>query len=119
VALNSRVFSVVTRQWRFHSASDQQIADFLKAKVYWLAKLGHAKLAVADPIDQLYLGADAAKMLSAAKQLAQAGLISLEGENAFATAALNALGAEIEGRTRRSLDELNAKHQFERETQKV
>jgi len=119
VALNSRVFSVVTRQWRFHTATDEQIAEFLKAKVYWLTKLGQAHVAINDPIDQLYLGADAAKLPAIAQKLAQAGWLTLEAENAAATATLNAQGPQIEAQTRQVLDDLNAKHQFERETQKV
>jgi hypothetical protein len=66
-----------------------------------------------------YLNADAARLVAAAQKLASQGLITLNGEYATATSALQGKAAEIEARMKKALDDLNAKHAFERETQKA
>lgn len=119
IHLNSRVFSIVQKRWTFQNATDDQLTEFLAAKVYWVHKTGIFKVLVNDSIDQLYLNATGERMMAAAKKLASQGMVSLEGENAVPTDALKALGPQLEAKTKRVLEELDAKHQFERETQKA
>jgi hypothetical protein len=119
VHLSSRMFSMVTHKFTFQNANDDQLADFLKSKAYWAKKLGEPNTWVTDPVEQLYLNADANRLLAVAGKLAATGLITLNGERATATEALMAMAAEIEGRMQKALAELNAKHAFERETQKA
>jgi hypothetical protein len=119
VHLSSRMYSVVTRKFTFQNASDDQLVEFLKTKIYFAAKRGEAKSWITDPVEQVYLNADAARLAAAAQKLASQGLITLNGEYATATAALQTKSAEIEGRMKKALDDLNAKHAFERETQKA
>lgn len=113
-SLSSRAFSIVSRKFTFQNASDDQIEDFLRTKAYWLAKLGQPKFQVTDPVEQQYLGTDAAHLVAAAEKLAQNGSITLNGEEASATDNLMKRGSEIEGKTRKTLEDLEAKHAYER-----
>jgi hypothetical protein len=119
VQLSSRVFSVVTREFTFHRAEDAQLAEFLRAKAYWMHKNGEVRIWVADPVEQLYLGATKERLMATAEKLQSLGTLALEGESARATEALLAQGHEIEGHTQDALTYLASKHQFERETQKA
>jgi hypothetical protein len=119
VHLSSRMYSVVTRRFTFQNASDEQLVEFLKTKIYFAAKRGESKSWITDPVEQVYLNADAARLVAAAQKLASQGLITLNGEYATATSALQGKAAEIEARMKKALDDLNAKHAFERETQKA
>jgi hypothetical protein len=119
VHLSSRMYSVVTRQFTFQNATDEQLQEFLKTKVYFSTKLGEPKAWITDPVEQVYVNADAARLAAAAQKLASQGLITLNGEYATANSALQAKSGEIEARMKKALDDLNAKHAFERETQKA
>jgi hypothetical protein len=119
VHLSSRMFSMVTRQFTFQNASDEQLVEFLKSKLYWAKKIGDGKAWLTDPVEQLYLNANSDRLIAAAARLASTGMISLNGERATATDALMAKSAEIEGRMKQALANLNSKHAFERETQKA
>lgn len=119
VHMNSRVYSVVDKKWTFHQASDAELVEFLRAKAFWRDRAGAREFSVTDPIEQLYLGATSARLLAAAQTLAASGELAVTGETAAATARLKDQAAAMESKTRKVLDELNAKHQFERETQKA
>lgn len=73
---------------------------------------------IADPCDAMYL--DAAdehmqeKLMAAAKQLASSGLVDVSGDHARATEALVSRAAEFHAAKEQALDELHAKHAFER-----
>ena len=73
---------------------------------------------IADPCDAMYL--DAAdehmqeKLLAAAKNLAAQGLVEMTGDSARATEALVSRAAEFHATKEQALDELHAKHAFER-----
>jgi hypothetical protein len=66
---------------------------------------------IADPIDLIYLGTTADKLMEVARKLAGQGVIRVEGDR-MSPEDLN--GAEIEGRTQDALKALQAKHEFER-----
>ncbi|MEO6119946.1 MAG: hypothetical protein ABIP12_04585 [Terriglobales bacterium] len=114
MALSSRAFSIITREFTFHNPSDAELLEFLKRKVYWAQKLGQGKVRVNDPVDALYLKRTAEQLFESAKTLAQQGLITLEGEYATATDALMKESAAIEGVMQAALAEIEAKHAFEK-----
>jgi hypothetical protein len=111
VHLSSRMYSIVQNEFTFHSASDQQIAEYLKQKAYWTHKLFSGSAVVTDDVDALYLGATKEKVIEIAKKLALSGAIRVEGATMSPE---NINGADIEDQTRKTLADLQAKHEFER-----
>ena len=116
VPVSSRHFNFKTSQLIFVRADDQQIRDFLLRKAFWTALRNgpNAHARVADSIDALYVNSVPDRLLEAARSLASNGLIRLDGENAVAMPALMAKKDEMESALRRTLNELEAKHAFER-----
>src|SRR5512146_1738979 len=80
VAFSSRFYDLRRKQWMFQHASDAELGDFIRRKVYWEHRLsgGAAKISLADPVDVLYLGATAERMMEAARRLAREGLIRFQ-----------------------------------------
>ena len=117
VPFSSRFYNLRRKQWTFQHASDAELADFVRRKIYWEHKLsGCAKSWLADPVDLLYLGATAKRMLEAAQRLAEEGLVRFQdGEDcAGATDALLAQSQRIEAEMRLAHSEIEKKHAFER-----
>ena len=114
IALSSRAFSIITREFTFQNPADDQLLDFLRRKVYWAQKLEQGKTLVADPVETLYLKRTTAQLSEAAKKLAQQGLLKLEDEYATATDVLMKDSSTIEGAMKEALAEIEAKHEFER-----
>lgn len=117
VAVSSRHYDVKRQRWVFAETSDADVMVFLMRKVFWLAhKLGgaQAKVWIADPYDVMYLNTAAEKLLESARTLQQQGLITLDGEFAGATSELAARAADLEADMKHALEELNAKHEYER-----
>lgn len=114
MALSSRAFSIITREFTFQNPSDAELLEFLKRKVYWGKKLGQGKVRVNDAVDALYLKRTTEQLAAAAKTLAQQGIIKLEGDYATATDALMKESAAIEGVMQAALAEIEAKHEFEK-----
>jgi len=114
VTMSSRVFGILTKKFTFHKATPEQIAEFVKRKVYWQQKLGAATTDVADDNDALYLGCDKAALQSAAESLASQGLLKLSGGNAIASDALRAQSAAIEDVAHKAVEAIDAKHAYER-----
>lgn len=117
VPFSSRFYDLRRKQWTFQHASDAELTDFIRRKIYWEQKLaGSGKSRLADPVDLLYLGATAKRMLEAARRLAEEGLIRFQDgeENAGATDALRAQSQRIEAEMRLAQSELDKKHAFER-----
>ena len=73
---------------------------------------------IADPVDAMYLDASddqmKEKLLAAVKHLASEGLAELSGDYARATEALVGRAAEFHATKEKALDDLHAKHAFER-----
>lgn len=109
---SARQYSFKRQQWDFAKASDEQVAELLRRKVYWNGKLGAARVWVADPIDAQYVSSPASRLLEAASRLGT--WLRLEGEYAAATPELLAAGPGIETEMRAALGALEKKHAFER-----
>jgi len=109
---SARQYSFKRQQWDFVQASDAQVAELVRRKVYWNSKLGTARVWVADPVDAQYVGSPAVRLVEAASRLGN--WLRLEGEYAAATPELLAAGPEIEAEMRAALGALEKKHAFER-----
>jgi len=96
----------------------EELESFVARKIFWTGGLDRQPVLVADPIDAMYLDASddqvKDKLLAAAKHLASEGLAELSGDYARATEALVTRAAEFHATKEKSLDDLHAKHAFER-----
>src|SRR3954451_19914792 len=63
IALSSRAFSIITRKFTFQNPDDQQLLEFTKSKVYWLAKTGKGRAWITDPVDALYLSSSVERLM--------------------------------------------------------
>lgn len=118
VAFSSRFYNLRRKQWTFQHASDAELEDFIRRKLYWEHKLRHAEGPswLADPVDLLYLGATAERMREAAKRLAAEGLLRFQNDEAHATSteALQAQAQRMETEMRAAQAALEKKHAYER-----
>jgi hypothetical protein len=116
VSLSSRYYDFKNRRMTFHRATEEQLAAFLRRKVYWLGhKLGGGEVRLAEPVDLEYLDATSEQMLGLAKSsLMDAGLIEMARGWAKPLEKLIAQGKAIEAETRAELQALEAKHEYER-----
>ena len=118
VPVSSRCYSMRSKQFTFWHVAQAEIDQFVERKIFWAGGLDRQPVLIADPCDALYLDANdehmREKLLAAAKQLAERGLAELSGEYARATEALVARSAEFHAAKERAVDELHAKHAFER-----
>lgn len=114
IPLSSRAYSIVTRQFTFQNPDENGLLEFLKRKVYWAKKLGQGKTLISDPVDALYLNRTPGQLFAAAKALEKQGWLTFEGEFAHATDALMKDSAAIEGAMKSALEEIEAKHEFEK-----
>jgi len=112
VPFSGRQYSFKRQQWDFATATDDQVAELVRRKVYWNTKLGEARVWIADPTDAQYVTGPASHLLEAASRLG--AWLRLEGEHATATTELLAEGPKIEADMRAALDALEKKHAFER-----
>jgi len=118
VPLSSRYYDFKNKRMTFHRATEEQLAAFLRRKVYWLGhKLGAGEVRLAEPADLEYLGATSEQMLALAKtSLMDAGLIEMAMARGWAKPLekLLAQGEAIEAETRAAIEALEAKHEYER-----
>ena len=117
VPFSSRFYDLRRKHWTFQHASDAELSDFVRRKIYWEHKLsGSGKSWLADPVDLLYLGATTERLLEAARRLAGDGLLRFQDDedNAVPTDALLAQSQRIEAEMRLAQSELEKKHAFER-----
>lgn len=116
--VSSRCYSLRRKQFTFWHVKPEELTDFVARKVFWAGGLERQPVLVADPCDALYLDASDPqmkdKLLAAAKELASQGLVELHGEHARATDALVAQAAAFHAAKEQALDDLHAKHAFER-----
>jgi hypothetical protein len=112
--MSSRMFSVMTQEFTFHRASEEQIVDYIQRKVFWQHRDGMATTPLTEEADMMYLGCTADAIKVSAKKLADQSLLKLDGDNASATEALKAKSAEFEAAAHKALDEIDAKHAYER-----
>jgi len=112
VPFSSRQYDFKRRRWAFGRASDDQVLEFVRRKLYWQTKLGAEKVWLADPVDLQYLDVPLERMLDAAARWAE--FMRLEGEHAVALPSLMSQADAIESAARQALEDLNRKHAFER-----
>lgn len=118
VPVSSRCYSLRRQQFTFWHVKPDELNDFVARKIFWAGGLDHQPVLIADPCDALYL--DAAdehmqvKLLAAAQNLAQQGLVEISANHASATEALVARAEEFHAAKEKALDDLHAKHAFER-----
>lgn len=118
--LSSRSYSIRNKHWWFLEATDEQLKEFVKRKVYWLGVAnGNGPVEVADRVDQAYLGAKdkniAYRIREAAKALAGEGYVAIDAaaEHATATEKLRAEASKFVAEKDAALESLMAKHAFE------
>jgi hypothetical protein len=118
VPVSSRCYSIRDQRFRFWHVQLEELEGFVARKIFWAGGLERQPVLIADPCDALYLdAADPAmkeKLLAAARSLADRGVVELQGDHARATDALVAKAEEFHATKERVLDELHAKHAFER-----
>ena len=118
VPVSSRCYSLRRQQFTFWHVQPEELEEFVARKVFWAGGLPRQPVLIADPCDAQYL--DAAdeqmkyKLLAAASKLAEGGLVELAGDSALATDALVSRAEEFHAAKEKALDELHAKHAFER-----
>lgn len=87
VSLTTADYDDDKNDFRFMNASDAEISEFIKRKVYWLGfRAGSQSSAVwvADPYDAQYLGTTPRRMRQIAEVLGAQDIIHLESERDFA-----------------------------------
>lgn len=118
VAFSTRFYDLRRKQWVFQHASDAELADFIRRKLYWEHKLGGSAGAswLLDPVDLLYLGATAERMVEGGRRLAAEGMIRFQNGDEYAapTEALLAQSQRMEAEMRQAREEMEKKHAFER-----
>ncbi len=118
VPVSSRCYSLKRQQFTFWHVQPVEVEAFVARKIFWAGGLERQPVLIADPCDALYLDASDAdmqgKLLAAAKKLAEQGMAELSGDSARATDALVARAAEFHAAKEKALDDLHAKHAFER-----
>ena len=125
VAMSSRCYSIRHQHFTFATATPAQVKEFVEWKVFWGSGAGspgegseREPVLIADPCDAQYLrSADpnmADTLLAAARELAERGMMELEGNCARASDGLLARRAEFVATKDRALEELHLKHAYER-----
>jgi hypothetical protein len=111
VPFNSRTYDFKRNRWMFGQASDEERSALLLRKVFWVTKLGGARVLVADAADAQYLDTTPEHLLGVARALPE---LRVWGEYAEATPELMARAAEMEEHARAAREDLEKKHAFER-----
>lgn len=118
VPVSSRCYSIRHQHFTFVHAAPEQIEQFVAAKTFWGSGSEREPVLIPDPCDAQYLGAadpnTVDKLLAAAKDLASRGMIELAGDYARATDGLLAQRDKFIAAKDHGLEELHAKHAFER-----
>jgi hypothetical protein len=113
VQFSSRYYDFKRNKWVFGKANDEAIALLLMRKVFWHTKLVGGTVWIGDPAEALYVENSVAHVLEVARGLAESGLMTIEGEQASANAALMAQAEKFESDMKMAHTELEKKHAFE------
>jgi hypothetical protein len=118
VPVSSRSYSIRRQHFTFWHATPQQVEEFVARKVFWLSGSAREPVMISDPCDAQYLGAADPNMVdnlvAAAQDLAARGMVELAGDYARATDGLLAQAQKFIAAKGHALEELHAKHAFER-----
>ncbi len=112
--LSSRFLAFKTKVWTFENATDEQIEQSLKDKIYWSSfkRNGDAVL-VADPVEAQYLGTSTEKLVEAARKLENSGWLKLNGTSATPGTKVALEVGTIEKRAKEAFEAVQQKHAFE------
>ena len=113
VQFSSRYYDFKRNKWVFGKANDEAISLLLMRKVFWQTKLTGGTVWIGDPAEALYVENTVAHVLEIARGLATSGLMTIEGEQASANAALMAQAEKFEADMKAAQSELEKKHAFE------
>ena len=113
VHFSSRYYDFKRNKWVFGRATDEQTALLLTRKVFWQTRLSGGPVWIGDPTEALYVENTVAHVLEVARGLAEAGLMTIEGEWASANASLMAQVEKFEADMKAAHAELEKKHAFE------
>lgn len=113
VQFSSRYYDFKRNKWMFGHASDEEIAKLITRKVFWQTRLIGGNVWLGDPAEALYVETTVSHVLELARELAESGFMTLEGEWASANASLLAQTENFEGDMKSALSELEKKHAFE------
>jgi hypothetical protein len=84
--VTSRFYSFSAKKIQFPSQAEGDVREMLKRRVYWLGgKVEAEAVEIAHSYDCQYVNFSRGQMLALAAQIAQEGLIRLEGDRAVAT----------------------------------
>src|SRR5713101_254389 len=114
VQFSSRHYDFKRNKWVFGRARDGDISLLIARKVFWQRRLTESEAWIGDPTEALYVETAPEHVLELARNLAEDGLMTVEGERASANAALMAQAEKFEADMRSALAELEKKHAFER-----
>ncbi len=113
VQFSSRYYDFKRNKWVFGKANDEAIALLLMRKVFWHTKLIGGTVWIGDPAEALYVENTLVHVLEVARGLAESGLMTIEGEQASANAALMAQAERFESDMKTAQTDLEKKHAFE------
>ena len=113
VHFSSRYYDFKRNKWVFGRASDEQIRHLLELEVFWQARLAGGSTWLGDPTEALYLETTVPHVIEIAGQLADSGVLAVEGERATATPRLLEQVERFELERRKAQAELEKKHAFE------
>ncbi len=111
---SSRHYNFQLKQWVFGKATDEEIGRLIERKVYWQTRLVGGDVWLGDPIEALYLDTTIDHIAEIAAGLAQQGLFTLVRQHATALPALMDQKDRFESEMAAALQQLEAKHAFER-----
>ncbi len=118
VPVSSRSYSIRHQHFTFWNATPQQVEEFVARKVFWLSGSARDPVMISDPCDAQYLGAAdpnaVDKLVAAAQSSAARGIVEIAGDYARATDGLLARAPEFIAAKEHALEELHAKHAYER-----
>jgi hypothetical protein len=114
VHFSSRHYDFKRNKWVFGKASEEEMKLLVARKVYWQTRVVGGAVWVGDPTEALYVETTPAHVLEVSRKLAQEGLMTLEGEQAAANAALMAQSERFEADMKAAVAEMEKKHAFER-----
>lgn len=111
--LSSRFLNFKSKQWKFEDASDEQLQQLLKDKLFWTAHTAGASVTIADAVEMQYTGATAERLKAAAGKLAADGWAEVTGDALAPTTKLADAAKTFEARAAAAYDVIKQKHAFE------
>jgi hypothetical protein len=113
VHFSSRYYDFQRNRWVFGVATEEAVRTLVARKVFWHTKSFGGKVWVGDPTEALYVESTVDQVRKRAAELAQSGLMTLEGEWASANASLMAQTERFVAEAKAAQVELENKHAFE------